>query len=58
MTLIAAYRIYGVPVLMGDLLLTKAESDSSIKKITKIGKNLAVGWAGDFFIAKPILKKL
>jgi len=58
MTLVAAYRPKGVPVLLGDFLITGAGSESTRKKIHRIGPNFVIGWAGRLIFARPILKSL
>ncbi len=46
MTLIAAYRPYGIPVLFGDFLITGGVVKSTNKKIYKISPNFVIGWTG------------
>lgn len=46
MTLIAAYRHKGIPVLIGDMALSKGELRSLRKKVYVINNNFAVGWTG------------
>lgn len=58
MTLVAAYRPEGIPVLIGDFLVTGGGQTSSKKKIYKVSPNLAVGWSGSMFVAAPILRAL
>lgn len=58
MTLVAAYRPEGIPVLVGDFLITGGGQESTKKKIYKVGTNFAVGWSGPVFVAAPILKSL
>src|SRR6185295_2210910 len=58
MTLVAAYRPEGVPILIGDFLITGEAHESTRKKIYKIGPNFAVGWSGTAFVAATILKSL
>lgn len=58
MTLIAAYRPVGIPVLLGDFLITGGGQESSRKKIYKVGSNFVIGWTGKLFLAAPILKAL
>lgn len=58
MTLIAAYRPDGIPVLLGDFLITGAGKESSRKKIYKVGRNFVIGWTGKLFLAAPILRAL
>lgn len=65
MTLVAAYRSFGIPMLIGDLLITDATSshldasglhDRVEKKLELFGKSLAIGWTGHLFVAKSILR--
>jgi hypothetical protein len=58
MTLVAAYRPQGVPVLLGDFLITGGEAELSRKKICLVGPNFVIGWTGRQFLAAPILKAL
>jgi hypothetical protein len=47
MTLVAAYREYSVPILLGDLLISIGQAPSqSGKKVHRIAPTLAVGWTG------------
>jgi hypothetical protein len=47
MTLVAAYRTFGVPVLVGDFLITASRERVGLKKkIHRLRPNLAVGWTG------------
>lgn len=58
MTLVAAYRPEGIPVLIGDFLITGGGQESTKKKIYKVSPNFAVGWSGPAFVAAPILRAL
>jgi hypothetical protein len=58
MTLVAAYRPEGIPVLIGDFLITGGGQESTKKKIYKVSPNFAVGWSGPAFVAAPILRSL
>lgn len=58
MTLVAAYRPEGVPILIGDFLITGSGHESTRKKIYKVGPNFVVGWSGPAFVAASILKAL
>jgi len=62
-TLIAAYREHGVPVLLGDFLLTISnvaglQQAGSRKKVHLLHGNLAVGWTGRQFVAEDVLTRL
>ena len=60
MTLIAAYKTEGVPVLLGDFLITRDDSDIEThrKKIHKISSNFVVGWTGSLFTATRFYRDL
>jgi hypothetical protein len=58
MTLVAAYKVDGVPLLLGDFLITSGELSGTRKKIHRISENLVVGWSGDRLAAQPVLKAL
>ena len=58
MTLIAGYRPSGVPILLGDFLVTGGGQISSGKKIIKISPNFVIGWTGKKFIARSVLQEL
>lgn len=59
MTLVAAYRPKGIPVLLGDFLVTGGPGlQATRKKISKIGPNFVIGWTGRQFLAAPILGAL
>jgi hypothetical protein len=58
MTLIAAYRNSGIPVLIGDMALMKGEIRSLRKKVYIISPNFAVAWTGHRVVAKTIITAL
>jgi len=58
MTLIAAYRKNGIPVLVGDMALMKGEIRSLQKKAYIISPNFVVAWAGYSIVAKTIITAL
>jgi hypothetical protein len=60
MTLVAAFKNRGVPLLLGDFLLTDKHRRASglRKKIHLLSSNLAVGWTGAFVTAKTVLTDL
>ncbi len=58
MTLVAAYRPKGIPVLLGDFLITGGPHPSTRKKIHRIGPNFVIGWTGRQILAAPILGAL
>lgn len=58
MTLVAAIRANGVPVLIGDLMLTGGDRVSTRRKIMRLKPNLVVGWSGALIAARVILREL
>jgi hypothetical protein len=61
MTLIAAYKHYEVPVLVGDMAITRngdRKFRSLRKKIYRISPNFVIGWTGYEIIAKKIISSL
>lgn len=55
MTLIAAFRSYGVPALIGDLLISDG---SRRKKVQIIADRLAIAWTGHLVAAQAVVKAL
>ena len=60
MTLVAAYRTLGVPVLLGDFLITAASRKrvGLKKKVHRLQPNLVVGWTGHQIAAQLVLTAL
>lgn len=60
MTLIAGFRSYDTPFLIGDFLLTSNTLGRSglRKKILLIADNFALAWTGDLFAAEVVIKTL
>jgi hypothetical protein len=60
MTLVAAYRTLGVPVLLGDFLISddNRRRVGLKKKVHHLQSNLAVGWTGDEIAAYSLLTYL
>ena len=62
MTLVAAYRTLGVPVLLGDFLTTATtgvnQRRSLKKKVHRLQPNLVVGWTGHEVAAQLVLTAL
>lgn len=58
MTLIAAYRNKGIPVLIGDMALTKGDIRSLRKKVYVVSDNFVVGWTGYMIVAKRVIADL
>lgn len=55
MTLIASFRQNGIPVLVGDLLISGFDYDVPRKKIVRINDQFVVGWAGSLWDAHKIM---
>jgi hypothetical protein len=59
MTLVAAYPASGIPILLGDFMISKgAERSRGSKKISRLRPNLAVGWSGTQLRAEAVLGSL
>lgn len=59
MTLVAAFRVSGVPGLIGDFLISNRENHGrGSKKIERLRPNLAVGWTGQLLQAKAVLSDM
>lgn len=58
MTLIAAYKKNGIPVLIGDMALMKGEMRSLQKKAYIISPNFVVAWTGYNIVAKTVITDL
>jgi hypothetical protein len=58
MTLLAAYQFKGVPLLMGDFVITGSEEGHIRKKIHLISPNLTVGWSGYRIAAQVVMREL
>jgi hypothetical protein len=58
MTLIAAYSHKNIPVLIGDMALTKGDIRSLRKKVYIVSHNFAVGWTGHMVVAKEVIASL
>lgn len=56
--MIAALSLNGVPVLIGDMVVTGAQDRPYQRKIYWIGPNLVVGWTGYLTTARVIVKDL
>lgn len=47
MTLIAGFRSHGVPILLGDFLITTAGKPAGLKKkLRRVRSNVVVAWTG------------
>jgi hypothetical protein len=58
-TLVAAYRVAGVPMLVGDFLVTANAAPAGLsKKIHLVRPNLVVGWTGNQLAADQVLTSL
>lgn len=59
MTLIAAFRSYDVPALVGDLLVTTtAGKESQRKKLRILTEKLAIAWTGQLMAAQTVIETL
>jgi hypothetical protein len=59
MTLVAAFRSYGVPALIGDLLITTpGGSESRRKKVRIIADRFAIAWTGHLIAAHTVVEAL
>lgn len=59
MTLLAAFKDHGNPLLIGDFLLTRNEKESGLKKkIHLISSTLVIGWTGHLVAANMVLQDL
>lgn len=58
MTLIAAYKEYDIPILLGDVLITSGGSEFHCKKINKITPNFVIGWTGLKINAMSVIRQL
>lgn len=60
MTLVAAFQHNGVPILLGDFLLTAQQDNGAYirKKVHRISPNLVVGWADSKLSARVVLREL
>ena len=55
MTVIAAFKISDTPVLIGDILLSRSGKEESH---IEIPTSLAIGWTGQTFAAKALIKEI
>lgn len=58
MTLVAALQAHGVPILMGDLMITGTGRSSTRRKIMRLRPNFAIGWSGALIAATTLLRDL
>lgn len=58
MTLVAAFQVDNVPILVGDTRVTGREQSTLAKKIYRFGPNFVVAWAGSQVVANLVLKEL
>lgn len=57
--MIAGFKESGIPMLLGDVLLTGKNGSKGVrKKIHKISPNLVVSWTGHLFAAQLVIKDL
>lgn len=58
MSVIAAYKHDGQPVLIGDTAITRPSGRSVHRKIYRISENFVIGWAGYQIVAKEVISSL
>lgn len=59
MTLIAGFRSYGTPVLIGDFLITDGNAVSGLrKKVLLVSDNFALAWTGHLLAANSVVNSL
>lgn len=54
MTMVAAFNVKGMPVLIGDMAVTIGTMRSLRKKAYLIAPNLVIAWAGHMSVAKSL----
>jgi hypothetical protein len=57
-TLVAAYRSFGVPTIIGDTMITRGAACAARKKVVLIAENLAVAWTGHLIAAGVVIERL
>lgn len=59
MTLIAGFRSFDTPVLIGDFLITDGDAKSGLqKKVLLVADNFALAWTGHLLAADSVVKSL
>lgn len=59
MTLVAAFRAFGIPALVGDLLITTiGGKESQRKKLHILSDRLAIAWTGHLIAAEMVVETL
>jgi hypothetical protein len=59
MTLIGAFKAYGIPILIGDFLISsRGQRAGSRKKVERLRPNLVIGWTGHLLAAEHVLRGL
>lgn len=58
MTLVAGFRAFGCPILLGDFLLTSPQGHGVRKKIVRVAPNFAVAWTGHLAAADSVVRCL
>jgi hypothetical protein len=59
MTLVAAYESAGVPILLGDFLISQGKDrHRGRKKISRIRENFVIGWTGSLLQAENVIRPL
>jgi hypothetical protein len=57
-TMVAAFKVKGTPVLIGDMAVTIGSTRSLRKKAYFIAPNLVIAWAGHMIVAKTVIAAL
>ena len=56
MTLVAIFKVDDIPMMIGDLLISRNNQPVGCnKKVHLIGPNFAIGWSGDFLAACVVI---
>src|SRR5579885_878377 len=56
--MVAAFKVKGMPVLIGDMAVTLGTMRSLRKKAYRIAPNLVIAWAGHMIVAKTVIAAL
>src|SRR5690349_19037750 len=55
-TLVAAFRESGVPLLIGDALITGPQGTAAKRKLHRVSDNFVVGWTGLMVSAELVIQ--
>jgi hypothetical protein len=58
MTLIAGFEVAGVPLLLGDFMISGHPEIKSQKKVFILTENIAIAWAGNLYQARCVFRNL